>query len=72
VERDKRDETTSLLDAYRQRITEATSWDDLYALLADAEIAYAAGELSGEEVERLAAICNQESHALPDHAPGVR
>ena len=56
---------------WRRRITEATSWDDLYAILADAQVAYCAGGLTGEEVEGLAALCAQEAHALPEHFPEI-
>ena len=41
------------LAVYRRRIEEARSWDDLYAVLADAEVAYSANELTGDEVEDL-------------------
>ena len=54
-------------DTYRLRITGARSWGDLYAILSDAEVAYADGELSGEEVEELASVCAREAHTLPDH-----
>ena len=60
------EESTLNLDAYSLRIVEAQSWDDLYAILTDAEVAYAAGELSGEEVEVLAAVCAQEANTLPE------
>lgn len=60
------------VNAYRRRITEARSWDDLYAILADAEVAYAVSELTGEEVENLAVVLAKEARGLPDHAPECR
>jgi hypothetical protein len=59
------------IDVYRRRIEEARSWDDLYAVLTDAEVAYAANKLTGDEVEGLAAVCAQEARTLPDHTPEV-
>lgn len=59
---------SSPLSVYRERIARARSWDDLYGVLADAQLGYVNGELSGEEVEELAAVCAQEAHGLPEHA----
>jgi hypothetical protein len=59
------------LGKYWQRLGEAQSWDDLYGLLADAEVDYAAGELSGDEVEGLAVECARKSRRLPEHRAEV-
>ena len=55
--------------AYRLRITNARSWGELYAILADAEVAYAANEMTVPEAEALARQANTRSRDLPDHAP---
>lgn len=55
--------------AYRLRITNARSWDDLYVILTDAEVAYAANEITGPGVEALAREANVLSRELPDHSP---
>jgi hypothetical protein len=62
--------SVATFDTYCQRTAEATSWDDLYAVLTDAEVAYAANEMTGPEVEALARQANARSSDLPDHAPG--
>lgn len=60
------------LAPYRRRVSEAVDWADLYAVLADAEVAYAAGHLTGEQVEGLAAVCAQEAQTLPECSPEQR
>jgi hypothetical protein len=57
------------IDVYDRRITNARSWVDLYEVLGDAEVAYAEGELAGEEVETLAARCRRMANSLPEHTP---
>jgi hypothetical protein len=56
---------TSGVDAYRRRIAEARDSLDLYAVVSDAEVAYSAGTVTGDEVERLAALCNVAAQQLP-------
>lgn len=57
------------LRALQERIGRAASWEDLPAVLADAQVCYVNGELTGEEVEGLATVCAQEAQALPEVAP---
>jgi hypothetical protein len=57
-------------DRFRQRIARSASWDDLYVILTDAEIAYAAGELSAEDVDLLCDLCRVAHHQLPEHSMG--
>ena len=53
------------LDAYNRRIVEARDFTDLGAILADAQVEYVDGTLTGLEVERIAVGCNEASEQLP-------
>ena len=59
----------SPFEALERRIHCAADWQDLHAVVADAEVAWSRGELSGEEVDALAASCAQEAQCLPEVAP---
>jgi hypothetical protein len=52
-------------DAYRDRIVGARHWDDLRAVVTDAEVAYAEGTVTGCQVETLAEQCNEAARELP-------
>jgi hypothetical protein len=56
-------------DALRRRIRRANDWGDLHEIISDAECAFAAGQLTGDDVDGLALECAQEAHTLPKHAP---
>lgn len=55
-----------LPEPWRRRLRRAAIWEDLYAVIEDAEVAYAAGELPGPVVERLARLCNVLARRLPE------
>ena len=55
---------------YHQRVSRAESWDELYAILTDAEIAYAAGELTAEGVDLICDLCRVAHRQLPEHVIG--
>jgi hypothetical protein len=52
-------------DSFWSRIATARDWSDLGAIVADAEVAFAAGTLKGVEVELLAGQCNETARNLP-------
>ena len=54
---------------YGNRIQRARDWQDLYTVLADAQVAFVNGDVAGEDVERLARDANARSHSLPEHDP---
>lgn len=57
------------LDVYRDRINGASNWQDLYAILADADIAYVQGVVDGADIDQLCDLCRVASRRLPEHAP---
>ena len=53
------------LDIYRERIACAQCWLELYVVLADAEVAYVHGKVSGDDIDRLSDLCRKRSQQLP-------
>ena len=53
------------LDVIQTRIEKARDHSDLGAVVADAEVAFAEGTLTGPEVEHLAVQCNEAARQLP-------
>ena len=56
---------TSRLAWLRDCIRRARSWADLYSTLADADVAYVNGEISGDDVDSLCEMARQEAPTLP-------
>ena len=54
-----------MIDILQARIAGARDWDDLRAVVTDAEVAYTAGRLTGSEVDQLAKQCNEVAGARP-------
>lgn len=54
---------------WRDRLRAARDWADLRLALDDAQVAFASGELSGPEVERLARLCAVLASCLPEVDP---
>jgi hypothetical protein len=59
---------TGLLDIYRRRIAEATTWNDLYIVLADVDASCVNGVISHNDVKALARHAVNRSHEVPEHA----
>lgn len=67
------DETlVNAAEELHQRIQQATTWTDLEAVLDDAQQQFQAGELTAEDVERLAEIAQQEALTLPENVDQLR
>ena len=56
------------LVVFRGRIAIAQNWADLRVILADAEVAFAEGDLTGVKVERVARLCALVARRLPECA----
>lgn len=59
---------TSTVEALRERLRQAVDWRDLSSALADADIAFVNGEITGDDVEELCALAQQEAASLPEVA----
>jgi len=57
-----------LIDVFEARIVEAGDWDELRAIVTDAEVAYVEGMVTGGQVERLAEKCSKAAWDLPFRA----
>lgn len=72
AEHDEQEKDTTLSSAYRRRITGATSWDDLYAVLAEVDVACLNGVLSHDEVKDLDSYAADRSRDVHEHAEDER
>jgi hypothetical protein len=54
---------------FAERIRRANDWQDLHAVLTDAQVAFVTGDVVGEDVERLASEADVRSHSLPEYSP---
>lgn len=60
------------VDQLRQRIGQATTFNDLDAVLEDVQRRFEAGELTVDQVEALATLAAQEAQAMPENADELR
>jgi hypothetical protein len=65
----ERDANVSALRAYYRRVADACSWDDLYALLIDADVDCVEGALTFGDIDTLCGLCRNASDRLPEHSP---
>ena len=50
------------------RISQARDWQDLHAVVADADMAYVSGAITGEEVDSLCEMARREAQCLPEYS----
>jgi hypothetical protein len=65
----EQEENDGALLVYFRRIDMAQSWDDLYALLIDADVDCVDGILTLGDIDTLCGLCRNVSDRLPKHAP---
>lgn len=65
----EQEENDGALLVYCRRIDMAQSWDDLYALLIDADMDCVDGILTFDDIDTLCGLCRNVSDRLPKHAP---
>jgi hypothetical protein len=59
----------AVLNVLHADIRRACDWQELYAVLAEADVRYVHGDIAGDDVDSLCEMARRESLTLPDHAP---